>query len=126
MSALIFRLCFFIFVGSIEAYDVISSLTYDSCNYSSHFDSLSHTCKSCGVFQKASDDRLNCECDVGYYAEFSEKSKVIECVHCNQNTIHSDTCLKSNLTCGSYDIKGMDLSCFDPQMELITNGSFFF
>lgn len=107
MSALIAPLCFFFFIEITEAYDVISSLSIDSCNQSSYFDSLSHTCKSCGIFEKASDDHLNCECDVGYYAEFNEKSKVTECVRCNGNVIQSDSCLKSNLTCESYEIKGI-------------------
>lgn len=107
MSALIALLCFFLFIESLEAYDVISSLSFDSCNRSSYFDSLTHTCKSCGIFEKASDDHLNCECEVGYYAEFSEKSKVTECVRCNQHAIQADTCLKSHLTCELYEIKGM-------------------
>jgi hypothetical protein len=98
-------LLFFILI-KVEAYDVIlSSSSPESCNHSSYFDSISHKCKSCGNFQISSDDHLSCECDFGYYPEFKEKSKAIECLRCDQS-IQPEICLKSNLTCESYDIKG--------------------
>ena len=98
-------LLFFILI-KVEAYDVIlSSSSPESCNHSSYFDSISHKCKSCGNFQISSDDHLSCECGFGYYPEFNEKSKAIECLRCDQS-IQPEICLKSNLTCESYDIKG--------------------
>nr|CAH0112295.1 unnamed protein product [Daphnia galeata] len=94
----------------VEAYDVIlSSSSPESCNHSSYFDSISHKCKSCGNFQISSDDHLSCECDFGYYPEFKEKSKAIECLRCDQS-IQPEICLKSNLTCESYDIKVLQVA----------------
>ena len=105
MTVLLTYLVFALILIKAEAYDVISSSTFGSCNHSSYFDSLSHKCKNCGIFQKASDDRLSCVCDIGYIPEVSEKSKTTECVRCDQST-QSETCLKTNLTCESYAIKG--------------------
>lgn len=102
---LVVSLSLSIFLRNIEAYDVISSFSFDSCNHSSYFDSLSHSCKSCGVYQKASSDHLSCECEIGYYPEFSKKSKTVECSRCDSTT-QSEFCLKSNITCELYDIKG--------------------
>lgn len=93
----------------VESYDVISSLSPKNCNDSSYFDSLSHKCKSCGIFQTASRDRLSCKCDVGRYPGYSEKTKSIECVSCVQS-FQSDTCLKDNINCELYDIKGRNHS----------------
>lgn len=105
MIALLTHLLLFLILIKAEAYDVISSSAFGSCNRSSYFDSISHKCKNCGIFQKASDDRLSCECEVGYFSEFNEKSKTTECVRCDQ-LAQSETCLKGNLTCESYAIKG--------------------
>ena len=105
---IVFVVYFFLFfiLNKVEAYDVISSSSPASCNRSSYFDSISHKCKSCGVFQISSDDHLSCECGFGYYPEFNEKSKAIECLRCDQS-IQSEMCLKSNLTCEAYEIKGI-------------------
>lgn len=106
MIVLVAHYLLFFILKKVEAYDVILSSFPESCNRSSYFDSISHKCKGCGVFQISSDDRLSCECGFGYYPEFNEKSKAIECLRCDQS-IQSEMCLKSNLTCEPYDIKGM-------------------
>ncbi|XP_046440894.1 meckelin-like [Daphnia pulex] len=109
MIVLVAHYLLFFILKKVEAYDVILSSFPESCNRSSYFDSISHKCKGCGVFQISSDDRLSCECGFGYYPEFNEKSKAIECLRCNQS-IQSEMCLKSNLTCEPYDIKVLQIT----------------
>lgn len=106
MCVLLVLFIFISLIDQLKTYDVISIVPIESCNQSSYFDSMSHICKSCGPFQKRSEDQLSCECEIGYYPGFDEKSKKIECLRCDDNS-RSVLCLKVNLICDFYDIKGL-------------------
>lgn len=106
MRAIPYCFFFLIAIKFAGAYETIDNLSVESCNQSTYFDSVGHKCQNCSPFQTASEDRLSCRCNTGYHPEYSEKSRALECVKCD-DARQSVYCQTENLTCGVYDIKGL-------------------
>ncbi len=95
---------------SASTFEVIDYVSPENCNQSTYFNSLSHQCLGCGPLRTASGDHLTCQCESGYHQEFNYRSKTFECIKCEEETTFtngSDFCRRENLTCGTYDIKGI-------------------